>query len=575
MTNDPLHRGATLFGVALIMFLGALDQTIVSTALPRIVADLGGMERYGWVFSTYILVSTLVVPIYGKLADIFDKKRLMLFATLTFLGGSALCGMAGEWGTLPLLGDGMGQLVAFRGLQGLGGGGLFTLAFIVISDLYPPRERSKIGGVFGAIFGLASVLGPLFGGLLTDHAGGLLAGVEGWRWVFYVNLPIGVVALWFLIARMPHLAPLDPSHAFNFVSAFLMVASFFPLVLALQLDKNAHPWGSPRVLALLGGSLVALTAWVWHSLKVAKHPVLDLSLFRNHVFTLGNIATFFFGAGFLSLIIFLPLYMVQIQGVSATRAGVSIIPLTVGVIFGASLGGPLASKLGRYKAILAIGSVVALVAAALLLGLGIDTPMGVVIAIMVVAGIGLGPAQSLYSIAVQNSVPPAEIGQATSFNQFSRQIGSTVAAAVLGAVFSASLTLALEKNMPPSPTHQAARSSVSGQTTSKGPQEIRAAVEAKIDRQIAGIDERLKALRASAPSAQAIAELEGARKRLEVVKAETIDRMVLGVKRSFAEAIHRVFAGVLIIMALLALFTFLLPSLPLRGRPQGGEGPGH
>lgn len=577
MPYDPLHRTVTLIGVALVMFLGALDQTIVSTAIPRIVADLGGMERYGWVFSTYILVSTLVVPIYGKLADILDKKFLMLFATITFLVGSMLCGLSGEWGALPLLGDGMDQLILFRGLQGLGGGGLFALAFIVISDLYPPRERSKIGGVFGAIFGLSSVLGPLIGGLLTDHASGWVGNIEGWRWVFYVNLPIGAVALWFLIARMPRLAPHDDSHAFDFISALLMAASFFPLVLALQLDKNLHPWSSPRVLGLLGASGAAMAVWIWHSLKVSRHPILDLALFRNRVFTLGNVATFFFGAGFLSLIIFLPLYMVQIQGVSATKAGVSIIPLTVGVIFGASLGGPLASKLGRYKAILVIGSAISVLAAGLLLTLGVDTPQSLVIAFMVVAGLGLGPAQSLYSIAVQNSVPPAELGQATSFNQFSRQIGSTVAAAVLGAVFSASLTLSFEKHMPPSPTHQTARSSVPGQATSKGPLEIRGAIENGINRQIAAIDGRIEALRAGGRTVapEALADLEGARQRLEVIKAETIGRMIQGVKLSFAEAIHHVFRGIFVLMGLLFLFTALLPSLPLRGKEGAAPGGGH
>jgi len=437
---DQKNRTYTVIGIALALFLGALDQTIVSTALPRIVAELGGIERYTWVTTVYLLVSTLLVPLYGKLSDIMNRKTLEIWSVAVFLIGSALCGAASD----------MNQLILFRGIQGLGGAGLFALAFIIISDLYPPRDRGKVGGVFGAVFGLSSVLGPLIGGFLTDNAGSWIPPVEGWRWVFYVNLPLGAIALWFIITRMPRLHPHDKSHQLDLVSTGLMILAFFPLILGLQLDKNQHPWTSPEVLGLLIGGLVVALLWIGHSLYGSKHPILDLRLFKNTIFTTATIGSFFFGAAFLSILIFLPLYMVNVQGVSATAAGASIIPLTLGIVLGAGIGGPITTKIGRYKALLVGGSLIALVGGLLMTVFTLGTPYWVILTAMVIVGVGFGPAQSLYSIAVQNAVPVKELGQATSFSQFSRQIGSTVGAAVAGALFSASVAAAFGGMINPS-----------------------------------------------------------------------------------------------------------------------------
>ncbi len=475
--NTPLenrNRTFTVLGVALALFLGALDQTIVSTALPRIVAELGGLDRYTWVSTVYLLVSTLLVPLVGKLSDIVSRKTLELWSVSVFLFGSVLCGMAGEWGTLPLLGDGMTQLVIFRGVQGLGGAGLFALSFIIISDLFPPRERGKIGGVFGAVFGLSSVLGPLIGGFFTDNAGSWLPGIEGWRWVFYVNVPLGAVALWVLATRMDRLQPPDASHKLDFVSTLLMVASFFPLVLALQLDKTLHPWTSLEVLLLLAGGAVFLVIWIFHSLG-ADHPILDFKLFADRVFTTGVIASFFFGSAFLSILIFLPLYMVNVQGVSATGAGASVIPLTLGVVAGAGVGGWLSSKPGRYKAILLVASAVIVGGALLVTAFTIGTSFWLILAAMVVTGVGFGPAQSLYALAIQNTVRREELGQATSFAQFSRQIGATVGAALAGALFSASISAAAGGT----------QHTLSAGEMHQGPQEIRAKIARQFDKTIA------------------------------------------------------------------------------------------
>ena len=468
-----------LSGLMTGMFLAALDQTIVSTAMPRIVSDLSGLERYTWVTTIYLLISTLLVPIYGKLSDIRSRRGLEIWSVVVFLIGSMLCGLAGEFGPLPLLGDGMNQLIVFRGIQAVGGAGIFALAFIIVSDLYPPRERGKINGMFGAVFGLSSVFGPLIGGFLTDNAGAWIPGIAGWHWVFYVNLPIGAVALWFIITKMPHLHAHDKSHKMDFLSAFLMLSAFFPLVLGLQLDKTTYPWTSPTIISLLGGSALMMAIWIWHSFR-SQHPIINLRLFSNKVFWTSNLAVFFFGASFMAVIIFLPLYMVNVMGVSATGAGASIIPMSLGIVVGAQVSGMFVTKLGKYKGIMIIGSSIAVLAGILLATLGANSPMWLAIIFMVIAGIGFGPSQSIYALAIQNSMKPQEVGQATSTVQFSRQIGSAVGAAILGVIFTTTLSTAFVTNLPTSSS--SSTPAQQSRLNSEGPKEIRAGFDRVIER---------------------------------------------------------------------------------------------
>ncbi|HUX38780.1 MAG TPA: MDR family MFS transporter [Rectinemataceae bacterium] len=487
--SESKSRSYTVIGIALAMFLGALDQTIVATAMPKVVAELHGIERFTWVTTAYLLVSTLLIPIYGKLSDIMSRRILEIGSVVLFLIGSALCGISGEWGTLPILGDGMNQLILFRAVQGFGSAGLFALAFIIVSDLYPPRDRAKISGVFGAVFGLSSIFGPLVGGFLTDNAGSWLPGVSGWRWVFYVNVPIGAVALWFLVTKMPHYHPKDDTHEFDILSAALMLAGFAPLILALQLDKTQYPWGSFQVLGLLLVSTLFMSLWIVHSLK-ARHPILDLRLFANKVFTWSSVASFFFGGGFMAIIIFLPIYMVFAQGVSATGAGVSIIPLSMGVVLASTASGPLITKIGKYKGFMLFSAVVSIVSFYLMSTLTTDTPYWQVVLYMFIVGIGFGPAQSVFALASQNAVEPRKIGQATSAIQFNRQIGSVICAAVLGVVFNQTLADAL-------PRHGIDVSKMPGGQSSSlgdGPAEIKSAIIAGFDDTIAKFD-RLFTLR--------------------------------------------------------------------------------
>lgn len=442
MTDARRDRIYTLAGILLALFLGALDQTIVSTALPRIVADLDGLRRYDWVATAYLLASTVFVPIYGRLADLMSRRTIELGAVVLFLAGSFLCGLSGEFGPLPLLGDGMNQLIAFRALQGVGGAGLFALTFIVIADLFPPAERGKYQGLVGAVFGIASVLGPLVGGFLTDYGGALWPGVEGWRWVFYVNVPFGAVALWFIVRRMPRLVPPDAGARFHYPAALLLIAGLVPLVLALRLDKVAHPWTAPETLALFGGALLLLFLFVRRSLRAA-HPILDFGLFRNRVFTTANVALFFLGAAFLSILIFLPLFLVQVVGVTATEAGMSLIPLSMGLVFGSTVAGQVVSRVGHYRLQLLASGLLFGAGVALLAQMEPDVRLGHVTLYMALCGLGLGPSFPLYTLAVQNAVDVRRLGQATSASQFFRQIGGVIGVAVMGTIFAAGVTQAL------------------------------------------------------------------------------------------------------------------------------------
>jgi EmrB/QacA subfamily drug resistance transporter len=438
---SPRDRLLTFVGVLLALFLGALDQTIVSTALPRIVEDLHGVSRYAWVATVYLLASTAMVPIYGRLADLMSRRTIELGAIVLFLAGSFLCGLAGEFGPLPLVGDGMNQLIAARAIQGLGGAGLFAMAFIVIADLFPARERGKYQGFVGAVFGVASVLGPLVGGFLTDHGGGLVPGVAGWRWVFYVNLPFGALALWFVLRRMPPLVP--PARGrLDALGALLLVGGLVPLLLALQLDKGAHPWGGPTTLGLFAASAVLLGLFGARAVH-SPHPLLDLGLFRDRVFSVSNAALFFYGAAFMGMVVFLPLFLVNVCGVSATGAGAAMIPLSMGVVAGSTVSGQLVARWGRYKPFMVGGGVVLALGVFLLTTMDADTPAGTVALYMVVCGLGVGPAMPLYTLALQNAVDVRKLGQATSASQFFRQIGATAGAAAMGSVMALGLARAL------------------------------------------------------------------------------------------------------------------------------------
>ncbi|WP_165184247.1 MDR family MFS transporter [Caulobacter soli] len=432
-TFTDTERRLTMAALMIVFLLSALDQTVVSTAMPRIIAELNGLTLYAWVTTAYLLTSTVMVPIWGKLGDIYGRKPILLIGIGIFLAGSWFAGLSGEFG--PVLGmSGMVQLIVCRALQGVGGGALFTTAFAIIADLYPPRERGKFAGLFGSVFGLASILGPLIGGYFTDHGTVHIGAhtIAGWRWVFYVNLPLSLLSLFMVLVKMP---PLEHrrSGAVDYVGAILLVAAFVPLLLALSLGGHDFAWSSPQSLGLFAFAAVALAAFLFVESKVSN-PILPLRLFANRVFAAANGAGFLLSMAFLGVVTFLPLYMQLGLGVDATTSGLAILPMMGGLIVSSTAAGQIVSRTGRYKPLLIAGAVLLMTGFWLLSRCGVHTTLPDLCWRMAIVGLGLGPSQSLFNIAIQSSVEVRDIGVATSSNQFFRQIGSTIGVAIFGAL---------------------------------------------------------------------------------------------------------------------------------------------
>lgn len=429
----------TMVGTLLGLFLAALDQTIVATAGPAIQRDLHiAPSLYAWITTSYIVASTVCVPIWGKLSDTFGRRTILVSGIAIFLVGSVFCGISQT--TL--------QLLLSRALQGLGSASLFTSAFAVVADLFSPAERGKYQGIFGAAFGLSSVVGPFVGGFITDTL--------GWHWVFFVNLPIGAVALAFIALRMPPLKKEHQKLRLDLGGALALLLFAIPLLLALSLGR-AHPapedigwaWSSPQIVGMFTASVVGLVLFVFIE-KRAADPLLDLTLFKNKAFAIGGMASFVVGAAFLVPIVFLPLFMVNVVGLSATNSGLTITPLTLGIVGGNILVGHLVSKFGRVKFFI-LGSLLILVSAFAVLSwtLTPDATQSSVTLKMVLLGLGLGPSIPLFTLAIQNAVTPPQIGVATSSATFFRSMGATVGLAVLGTVFGTVLGPSMRENLAP------------------------------------------------------------------------------------------------------------------------------
>ena len=449
---QPGQRNLILGALLVVMLLTALDQTIVSTAMPKIIAQLDGLSLYTWVTTAYLLTSTVMVPIYGKLSDLYGRKPILMIGVVLFLLGSALCGLSGEAFLGNLFGGGMTQLVVFRAVQGLGGAAIMSSVFAVIADIIPPLERGKFTGLFGAVFGLSSVIGPLVGGFLTDHGTVNLLGyqIEGWRWVFYVNLPLGLLSLALVSRFMPLLRMGDGKGKVDYLGAALIILTSVPLLLALTWGGSTYTWNSAIILGLFALSAVSLAAFLYTETKV-KEPILSLGLFKNRVFTISNIASFIINMAFLGVVMFLPLFMQTVLGISATNSGFTLLPLMAGLIVSSIVAGQLVSRTGRYKPIMLGGGAILLLGAFTLTSVGADTTQAGIIWRMVLLGLGLGPAQSLFTLAIQNAVPREQLGVATSASQFFRQMGSTIGLAIFGTVLTNTLATEMPKYLPQIP----------------------------------------------------------------------------------------------------------------------------
>ncbi|GHF94485.1 MFS transporter [Deinococcus piscis] len=438
------ERKITLTGLMVVFLLAALSQNVVGTAMPRIIEDLHGFNLYAWVTTAYLLASTVMVPIYGKLSDLYGRKPVLVFGIVVFLLGSALCGLAGEPFLGNFLGGGMNQLIAFRAVAGFGGAALFTTAFTILADMFDPAERAKFGGLFGAIFGLSAVVGPVIGGFLTDAL--------SWRWTFFVNLPLGLFALFLIMSKMPRIGQ-RTGGKIDFWGAALILSTTIPLLLALTWGGVTYAWDSTIILGLLGGSLVSLLAFLYAESR-APDPIIPLSLFRVPMFSTGNLASFVVGMAFFGVVMFLPLYMQMVLGVSPTKSGMSMLPLMAGLMGSSILAGNIVAKNGAYKPWMIGGGIVLVVGMWLLTGLHADSTLPDLYWRMFIVGLGLGPSQSLFTLAIQNAVPVRELGVATSSSQFFRQIGSTIGAAVFGTLLMNNLHTELPKHLPQVPGAQ-------------------------------------------------------------------------------------------------------------------------
>jgi EmrB/QacA subfamily drug resistance transporter len=415
-------------GLMLGVLLAALDQTIVATALPTIVGELGGLQHLSWVITAYLLTSTASTPLYGKISDLYGRKRVFQAAIVIFMVGSALAGLAQD----------MNQLIAFRAIQGLGAGGLIALAMAIIGEVVAPRERGRYQGYLGAVFGLASVAGPLAGGLFTDHL--------TWRWVFYVNLPLGLLALGVTAIGL-NLPFHRVDRAIDYTGAALLVGGVTCALLVTVWGGNEYAWGSAVILGLGAAAALLLAAFVLWERRVAE-PILPLRLFRNRAVLVAVSLMFLVGLALFGAVVFLPLFLQVVSGVSATDSGLLLIPLMIGIVVSSVIVGRLITRTGRYRRFPIMGGFVLLVGFALLTRLGVDSSRAEVSAYMVVVGTGLGMFMQVLVLAAQNAVELRDLGTTTSMASFARSLGGSFGTALFGAVLSARLSSELTSRLP-------------------------------------------------------------------------------------------------------------------------------
>jgi len=424
---DHRARMEILAAVLLTIFLSALDQTVVGTALPRIVTDLSGNELYVWVVTVYLLAATVTGPIYGKLSDQFGRRPMMMIGVSLFLIGSLLCGLSQE----------MWQLIVFRGIQGLGAGAIFPIALAVIGDLFSPRERGKYQGLFGAVFALASILGPALGGFLTDTI--------SWHWIFLINLPLGIVALGVLWRLLPSVRHPEVVQQVDYLGAAVFAAAIIPFLLGLT-NAQSGDFTDPQVggLVLIGLLLGGVFVWVESR---AVEPILPLELFRNRTVTASIVAMFLITFGFFGGVIFLPRWFQFVLGSSATESGYQMLPLMIGVMASSIVSGQIVARTGRYKWMTVGAMALATLGLYLMTGLRADTDVRTVWVWMLLAGIGIGPSFAIFTIVVQSAVETRILGAATSALTFFRQVGGSVGLALAGAIFGSSLTAEVPRRL--------------------------------------------------------------------------------------------------------------------------------
>ena len=511
----------TMLGVLMVMLLASLDQTIVSTAMPRVIADLQGFDRYTWVSTAYLLTSTVMVPIYGKLSDIFGRKPIFLFGVVIFLIGSALSGAS----------QSMNQLIAFRAFQGIGAGALMPIAIAIVGDLFTPRERGKWQGVTGGVWGLSAIVGPTLGGWITQNS--------TWRWVFYVNLPIGLVAMLVLIFLMPTLRGRAKQVSIDYIGAALLVLGTVPLLLGFTWAGTQYNWLSPQIIGLFVGAAIVLTIFVVYQAWLERRggqPIIEPSLFKNSIFSVSTLVTIIFGMGLFGSIFFIPLFVQGVVGSSATNSGLILTPLMLTSIVGSIISGQLVSRLGKYKWIAIFGMVISVVGTYMLVRLDVHSTNTDVLLAMLVLGLGMGFGIALYTLVVQNALP-RKIGQATSALVFFRQIGGTIGLAAMGSVMTSAYLPAFQNALP-------------------------AAVKRVVSAQLLAAFNNPQILL----SPDALTKMQSNAAAAGPGAVALLNQVIVAVKTGLAQGIHNVFVLSLVIMILGLISVFFLKEITLKGK---------
>jgi len=511
-------------GVMLALLLAALDQTIVGTALPRIVAELNGLDRYSWLITGYLVASTVVVPIAGKLGDLFGRKPFLIAGMIGFVAASAVCGVSQD----------MTQLIIFRVLQGLFGGMLFASALTVLGDIYSPAERARIQGLFGAVFGLSSIIGPVVGGFLTDNL--------GWRWVFYVNLPVGLLGVVVVAAFLPFVRTKASWRDIDFIGSAALAAGLIPVLVALSVAKD-QGWTSFEVLGLLGFGVAMLIAFFVIEQRV-KEPIVPFSLFKNRAFAVSMVVGFFAALGMFGMIIFVPLELQGVLGASVTNSGLLLTPMMLGLIVASVLSGQLIPRIKHYHYLGTIGVALMMIGIYLLAQTTTSTSQMSITIDIVLVGLGLGVTMPLYINAVQSALPQRYLGVGTSQIQFWRNVGGTVSSAVLGSILAQRLPGAIASeiaklHLPPTFLSLLGKSA-------GNPNEL-------LD------PAQIAARKASLP-----AQL-----------APLYDQAIHAVRQALALTLHDLFLIAIALSAIALVASLFMPDVPLRSRrPQRQAGTG-
>ncbi len=524
---SPRAKLEILGAVLLGLLLGALDQTIVGTALPTIVSELGGQTLYVWTVTIYLLTSTVTVPFYGKLSDLYGRRPLLLIGIGIFLLGSALSGLSQD----------IYQLIAFRGLQGLGAGALFPISLAVIGDLYTPAERGKYQGLFGAVFGLSSIAGPLAGGWITENI--------SWHWIFYINLPLGLIAMAIIWRLLPTVRREGASRNLDFLGAGVFTVAISTFLIGLT-NKQTAEWTDPYVGGLVAFGAALFLVFLWIESR-AKEPIVPLDLWRGRTYASSILSTFLISFGFFGAIIFLPQWFQFVKGISPTESGLHTLALLAGLIVSSIAAGQLVSRTGKYKAIILGGLAVMAFGLFLMSGLRAETELPVLWTWMFITGLGIGPTLSVFTIVIQNAVPFSKLGVATSNLTFFRQIGGSIGLALLGTAFGQRLT----EELPGQLVAAGVPAEMAGQFTSSG---------VSSERFIVVGQDLGTAILAAVPE------------QVRSVVEPFLPNIVAGLHQAYSVAVSSVFQIGIVTTVAALLVAFVMRELPLRTTSGHGAG---